>query len=229
MNYDEEEAAARKILSAGNIPCTDEKIMQLWLGESRKCIRGLSTILGHFLVLRRLKKSPPESAKYVAEKCDELQNLMRKARAILDGDRDPVTGRLTMALYDHGADTTTISAALHRLEDAAGTLSKVAWKAVSVETVPSRAKNVNMWVFFQLYRLYCSLSGKSEIGINGPLYRFVKESVALFNILNQEEIKIPTADSFRKRLVTWKKAEDAHGDFSSGKKLFHLEEFFPSI
>ncbi len=63
-----------------------------------------------------------------------------------------------------------------------------------------RGEDAETWLFVELYRLYCALSGKSKIGVGGPLHRFIEAGAAFLQSRGAGEIEMPTPQSFRSRL-----------------------------
>jgi hypothetical protein len=227
MNPDLErqiQPALRKILDAGGIPCTYSSLEALWSGESTTCVWGLSSIIDEFHASRSSKQMTRHipSVSDIAKICDELKQLTGKASEILTRIRYQIVGTLTLneALRARDADPTKIAAALHSLQYAAAAVAEVAREEAAKRRLLCRRTKTktDIMVFYEIYRLYCFITGMTAIGNGGPLYRFVKESITLINDLSSEQIKLPTPDSFRKRLTAWKREMDLDYDFSIGKK-----------
>ena len=191
--------ALRTVLSRGGIPCTDEMAVRLWQGVGGpEDQRGLRSLAHEYRVMRVAKSTP--TSRDGAEDVEKLLRLAREGADILDRD---LTGgyELNVALGAYGADTVKIVEQLHSLGDAAEQLRHTIHDLTKIPQ-RLRSEDAETWLLMELYKVYCELSGKTAIGVGGPLYRFVEASIRFLKSFGLNEIVIPSPASFRQRLKT---------------------------
>lgn len=202
--------ALRAILSRGRISATDQMAIRFWQGVGGpNDRRGLRSLAHEYQTLRVAKSTP--TVKKTAKLLEKLIKLAEKGTDILDRD---LTGTCTLnvGLRAFGADTAMIAGALRLLHDAAAQAREMIHvehdtaaqaKAMNCRTDVTqrqRTEGPEVWLSMELYRAYCELSGKNEIGDDGPLYEFVNASIAFLNTFSKIEIVMPNPVTFRQRI-----------------------------
>jgi hypothetical protein len=191
--------ALRTILSAGNIPATDEAAVRLWKGiggaDDR---RGLRSLALELRVLRFAKATPTVLA--TVETVERVETLARELAEILDHDLTAAGCELNVAFGAYRADTKKILAGLRSLEAAAGLLSST----IHLDDRKQRPRGpaAETQLFVDLFRGYCHLSGRTALGIGGPHYRFTVACVKFLNSFNALAIEMPSAEALHQRVKT---------------------------
>jgi hypothetical protein len=137
----------------------------------------------------------------VAKHIRDLKKAVDKAADILDQD---LGGRfqIEISLRSVGVDAVRATETLHALADAAeqALLSlKSAYDGPGV-----RGENPETWLFVQLYDLYVNVTGSKRIGVDGPLYSFIREKVRFID----KNVVVPEPIVFRSRLRAALKRRD---------------------
>jgi hypothetical protein len=209
----------REILAAGRIADDEINLLRLWHGDnspvelirpdgavrSARMISGLYGLKRRFGLMRVEKER--RSRDQLADECRRVQEAAATAAEILDLDLHR-NCELEILLGVYGVDTVKTAEALHCLRKAAAQafavlrtdehLRKLFPDAeIEVWRTPRqhRAETDETWLFFELYKLYCSISKKTKLGNDkgGPLYRFVKACAPLI----WDKIEIPDPPAFR--------------------------------
>jgi hypothetical protein len=176
-------------LVAGRIRPTDEALATL--------SAGLSTISYGYHIERVISESA--SAKTEAELRKELSQLnaaLRTAISILDADMNG-TRQIEILLCDpwHGS---RIPEFLEKLRSQSSRIEMFLTMLAQNTAIKKRRQNPETWFFLAVHDLFATITGDSEPGIAGPLYRFTQHCA----VLTDPRIEVPESEnSFQKRLT----------------------------
>jgi hypothetical protein len=159
-------AHLREILKAGNITADNDSMTRLG--------RDLWVLGQQYRLIRSARADRPRRQQ-VLDCLAEIGGAVAKVSAIIADDGGLLGIEFLLDAFGWRACD---GAHLRRLRDAAG--RAICYVEAKDPHGPTLAFNEQpeTWLFIELYKVYKRLSGRTKIGLHGPLDRFIRRAVA---------------------------------------------------